>query len=556
MVIITVLCYMKRKQISYWIKMARGRHVAAKYLCYEGDEWDKKNLPRTRRKADRIDNLFMFLVGFGPYIVIGIWFFIPDSILTIGISMATLVLASQAWKFTRAYHETVKYGGSLNLHLFYQYVDGREGEVLLQQARVSDKITCKPRELLTALETSEHFIQSGVDERQLMAQIGKDYLDPELKSKLEKLEELSQGRDEETRKSLKSIVILHKYFSFGEDDTEIRELFKPQLKTALDEFRRAAKKANLSGDPAQLIVGYIQWKGVSAEGLTKLRSGVLTPELKSKLEDLETAAKQKDTKAKNLLGQMELIRKFYGLGILHESGEADETARYEPHIYSIIPHDGDLRRRCVIVLPCEFGKAVKNDSRIPVAFDYTTLDVPGSDLEAIRLDDTLEELLVNGQVQHEMKIELPEDMFAVSNKVPVFIITRSDQTEEQLRQGMRITMPPSLIGLFVKAVHAVIDHSWLAEKLAKSFSRIRQLEESKDEDAAVKETETTRHDLDIGRLLQPTDLPTREVQVPGPIPAWKVIAILLIGVTVGALGLYIGLRALGWRFVSPWGDVI
>ena len=558
--VISVTCYRKRlqilKKLRYWYSMARGKSVAAKYLCYEGDEWDQKNPVRTQHKAQRIDSVLFFFVAASPYMAIALWLFLPDLIMPAVLGIVVLVIVSQIWKFGRAYHETVKYGGSLNLHLFYQYLDGREGEVLLQEVRMSDRITCKPRELLTALETSEHFIQSGIDERKLVAEIGKKYLDAELTSKLDKLEELSRGRDQDTRESLKSIVILHKYFSFGEDDAEISELFKPQAKAALDQFRHLLKKTNITTDPAQLIVAYIQWKDLSPESLVKLKDGTLTPQLKSKLDNLEKDAKENDANAKSLLRQMELIRKFYALGILQESGELVETGRYEPHIYSAIPGNGDLRRRCVLVLPCEFGKAVKNDSRIPVAFDYATLETPGSDLEAIRLDDSLEELLVNEQTQHGVTIQLPKDMFAITNRVPVFIITRSDQTEEQLRQGMRITMPPSLIGLFVKAVHAVIDHSWLAEKLAKSYSRIRQLEESKDEDTALKEGQETRRDLDIGQLLQPNELPVREVKVPGPIPVWKIALLLLIGTGIGALALYIGLRALGWHFASPWGDII
>ena len=546
--VLVFMLYSHRKgvktKVMHWWRMARGKHAADDYLVYESDDWDKANAPRKRKKANRIDNLLLASIMFGPYAGLGVYFIAPALFTLIAAVLVLIPVSSQVWKYLRVLAEVRIYSGTLNLRIFYQTLDGREGEVVLERCRLSDRITVLPRELVRSLEAAEHVIRSGVDERVLMAKIGKDYLTPELKQKLDELETLSSSRETETREALKSVFVLRKYFSAGQDDAELQALFDAEVNAVLAQIRALLEKKEKKTDVATVVSAFITWRENAPATIEKLKKGDVTNEIRPVLEGLEEEARKGDETAKALFGQLDVVKRFYTLGVLRLPGEKDDIARYEPHIYTVYPRQGDIKRRCVVVFPVPFGEAVKRDSTVMLRFDYTVQDVSGTDLEAIRLDETLQELIVQGTTKHGIKVTLPEGLFAATTEVPIFIVTRCDSTEEQMRQAMRITAPPALIGLFVKAVHSIIDHSWLAEKLAKAYGRIRQLEESRDEDKAIAETEKTAQDLALGSLIEPTPPPQTPV-VGKKAERWQVGLGFVLGLVVGIVSTIIYLRYIG-----------
>ena len=533
-----------KTSIMHWWRMARGKHAADDYLVYQADDWDKANAPRKRRKATKIDNLLLGFIMFGPYAGVAAYLIAPAYFFLIVAVIILVPLSTQIWKYFRIVAEVNTYSGTLNLRIFYQTLDGRDGEVVLERCRLSDRITVRPRELIRSLEAAEHVIKSGVDERVLMAKIGKEYLTPELKQKLDELEALSNNREAETREALKSVFVLRKYFSAGEDDAELQALFDAEVHAVLAQIREMLDKKAEKVDVASVISAFISWRENAPVVIENLKKGDVTDEVRPVLERLEQEALAGDETAKSLFRQLEVVKRFYTLAVLRLPGEKDEIARYEPHIYTVYPRKGDIKRRCVIVFPVPFGEAVSRDSTVSLRLDYTVQDLSGTDLEAIRLDETLQELIVNGSTKHGVSVTLPEGLFAATTEVPIFIVTRCDRTEEQMRQGMRITAPPALIGLFVRAVHSVIDHSWLAEKLGKAYGRIRQLEEGREEDRVIAETEKTDRDLELGTLIGPSPPPEPAV-VGKKAERWQVALGFVLGLVVGILSTVLYLRYIG-----------
>jgi len=338
--------------------------------------------------------------------------------------------------------------------------------------------------------------------------------------------------------------VLRKYFSAGKDDAELQALFDAEVNAVLAGIRELLEKKGKKSEAETVISTFISWRDNAPAAIEKLKKGDVTDEVRPVLESLEQEARAGDDTAKSLLTQLEVVKRFFTLGVLRLPGEKDDIARYEPHIYTVYPRNGDIKRRCVLVFPVPFGEAVARDSTVTLRFDYTVQDVSGTDLEAIRLDETLQELIVQGTTKHGIKVTLPEGLFAATTDVPIFVVTRCDRTEEQMRQAMRITAPPALIGLFVKAVHSIIDHSWLAEKLAKAYGRIRQLEESRDEDKAIAETEKTAQDLALGSLIEPTPPPQTPV-VGKKAERWQVGLGFVLGLVVGIVSTIIYLRYIG-----------
>ena len=583
--------------------MARGHSTIEKYLVYEGTDYDANNAPKGRRKNERLANLELGIVLCSyPLVLILLIFLFWTGVLAILI-IVSITGTMEIWRRLMAYYEVKKHGPSLHLKLYYQDLDGAEGELFLDNVVIADRLTIKPLELLTEANAAEHVIRSGIDERRLTAESTKEHLSDNIKEKLQQLEKLAKDRDQSVLDAVSAMDFLRRYFNLEEGDPV--EEIPAQIKEQLDELRHMIldieipldmapeirenlpilkiypksklfiktktketvkkdgktieipKGTEIEVDPnTRLNPAEVIWFWLNADGierdvldLTLFKEGLVTNEMKKKLRLLYQAAKARDEKIMEMLKNTDLIKRYFGISIPYWSGQVDSIKKFNPHIYTIYPNS-DLRRRCVIVFSVPFGEAIKKDSKIHVNFDYTGFAGLGGVVEAVRLAPVNEVLLEGAEIQG-VPIELPEDMFAVSTDIPLFIATAFDYTDELARKGMRATRPPAETSMFVQVVKSLTDLKTVLGKYQRALREINRLKREEKEEKVKDDTDKAEQGMDMSPLIDPDRLPVRTEYVEIPYPTWKMGVLIIAGIVLGFLLTIISLRLLGFVIINP-----
>lgn len=600
--LVAVIIYKKREDIIHFYNMARGRAVVERYLVYQGDEYDYENAPKNQRKNDRFINWEMGIVILSyPIALILLIFATFYGIIAILIVLF-VVGSMEIWRRLMAYYEVKKYGPSLHLKLFYQDLDGQEGELFLDNTVVSDRLTIKPLDLVTQANAAEHVIRSGIDERRLTADTTREYLSEAAKTKLRELEKLAKDRDQSVLDAVSTMDFLRRYFDLEEDDPleEIPEdivnildelkdmILKIEIPLDTDEEIRnklpilkiypgekmiekeKVKKKVKDGDkeieveeevektidpqtrldPASVIWYWLSADGIEAnlQDLELFREGFVTHKMKKTLKTLHEAAVAKDEKMIEILKNTDIIKRYFGISIPYWSGQADTIKRYRPHIYTFYPNK-DLRRRCVIIFSVPYGEAIKKDSKIHVNFDYTGFAGIGGVIEAVRVG-TVNEVLLEGAEVQGVRVDLPEDMFAVETDVPLFIASAFDYTDELARKGLRDTKPAAEIAMFVRVVKSLTDLKSVLSKYQKALREITRLKREDKEEKVKDDTDRAEQDLDMSPLIDPSRIQPRVEYEEVPYPIWKMALILILGMALGAILLLIVIKLLGWTIAD------
>lgn len=589
--------------------MARGRAVEERYLVYQGDEYDHHNAPKNQRKNDRFVNYEIGIVVISyPFVLILLIFMLWIGIILI-LFIVAITSSMEIWRRLMAYYELKKYGPALHIKLFYQDLDGQEGELLLDNSVYSDRLTIKPIDLVTQANAAEHVIRSGIDERRLTAETTMEFLSESEKEQLNELKKLAKARDQSVLDAVSTMDFLRRYFDLEEGDP-IDELPK-EITESLDKLREMilsieiplnldakirkklpilkifpgeklilkekVKKIVKDGtketeieeevtkeidpetrlDPAEVIWYWFNAEGLEAKvrDLTLFKEGFVTKPMKKVLKTLHEAAKHRDEKLISILKSTDIVKRYFGVSIPYWSGQDDTISKYRPHIYTIYPNQ-DLRRRCVIVFPVPFGEAIKKDSKIHVNFDYTGFAGIGGVIEAVRVG-TVNEVLLEGAEVQGVRVELPEDLFAVSTDVPLFIATAFDYTDELARKGLRSTRAPAEIAMFVRVVKSLTDLKSVLSKYQKALREIARMKRENKEDKVQQETDDAEREVDFSPLIDPARFPSRIETVEVPTAIWKLALILIAGMILGVLLCLIIVKLFGYSIVDPIsGDTI
>lgn len=603
-IIVIFIIYKKRYELKQFIELALGRAVIERYLVYEGSEYDAENAPRNQWKNERIVSWEMRIL-FGSYpFMLPVLIFSPWIGVLVIISIAALIGSMEIWRRLMAYYEVKRYGPSLHLKIYYQDIDGNEGELFLDNVQMSDRLGIKPLTLITRANAQEHVIRAGIDERQITAQHTEKYLSENDQQKLRKLRIRASERDHQITDSVSTMDFLRRYFDLGETDPE--EEIPDDIKKLLDELKddimaieipkdidpqdlemlptlsiypgeklfwkekqmqevkdektgkmvnkevevEVERDPNYVLDPVKVIWQVLNEDGINPtdNDLLLFSDGYVTKSMNKTLKKLYELAKDHDDQFIRRLKEEELIKRYFAISIPYFSGEKDIIHRYEPHIYSAYPN-GDLRRRCIIVFPVAFGEAVKKESKIHVAFDYTAFAGIGGVIEAVRLDP-VEDILLKDAIIQGIKIQLPDEMFALTMNVPLFIATACDYTDELAREGLRSTRPPAEVGMFTQVVKSLTDVKSILIKLGSAYREIKRLRTGQKEDKLKEETDKIEEELDYGSLIDQSKLPTREIRVEVPYPQKKIIALILIGVVLGVIMTLVIIRILGLTIIN------
>lgn len=603
-IIVIFIIYKKRYELKQFIELALGRAVIERYLVYEGSEYDAENAPRNQWKNERIVSWEMRIL-FGSYpFMLPVLIFSPWIGVLVIISIAALIGSMEIWRRLMAYYEVKRYGPSLHLKIYYQDIDGNEGELFLDNVQMSDRLGIKPLTLITRANAQEHVIRAGIDERQITAQHTEKYLSENDQQKLRKLRIRASERDHQITDSVSTMDFLRRYFDLGETDPE--EEIPDDIKKLLDELKddimaieipkdidpqdlemlptlsiypgeklfwkekqmqevkdektgkmvnkevevEVERDPNYVLDPVKVIWQVLNEDGINPtdNDLLLFSDGYVTKSMNKTLKKLYELAKDHDDQFIRRLKEEELIKRYFAISIPYFSGEKDIIHRYEPHIYSAYPN-GDLRRRCIIVFPVAFGEAVKKESKIHVAFDYTAFAGIGGVIEAVRLDP-VEDILLKDAIIQGIKIQLPDEMFALTMNVPLFIATACDYTDELAREGLRSTRPPAEVGMFAQVVKSLTDVKSILIKLGSAYREIKRLRTGQKEDKLKEETDKIEEELDYGSLIDQSKLPTREIRVEVPYPQKKMIALILIGVVLGVIMTLVIIRILGLTIIN------
>lgn len=601
--LVVVYLYRKRDTIRYYYNMMRGRATEEQYLVYEGDEYDEKNAPKREKKSERFGQIEMAII-IGSYI-----FVLPSLIIIpllgfvlIGI-VVTITGSMEIWRRLMAYYEVKKYGPSMHLKLYYQDLDGMEGELFLDNIVVSDRLTVTPQELITAADAAEHVIKSGIDENRLTAKSAKEYLSASVISKLNELSQLSVKRDQSVLESVSAMDFLRKYFDLEEADPE--ETIPIEVRRTLDAIREGIlanplpeslskkersklptlkiypgesisipkeietqSKDGKKGteqkeivmqkidpsrylDPAEIVYSWFDAEGnwQHLRDLSMFKEGYVTKSMKKHLDKLYEQAKAIDKANREILLKTDLVKRYFGISIPYWSGQADIIKKYNPHIYTIYPNS-DLKRRCCIVFAVPFGEAIKKDSKIYVSFDYTGFAGIGGTIEAVKIG-TVREALIEGAEIQGVEVRLPEEMFAVETDIPLFVATAYDYTDELARNGLRATRPPAEIDMFTQVVKSLTDIKSVLKRYGRALRKIQRLEEEDKMDQIDRETEDAERELDMGTLIDPSKLPKQTEYVEAPTAVSKLALVLLAGVIVGVLAMIFGIAILGYAICNP-----
>jgi len=605
-IIVIIIIYKKRHVIKQFLLLALGRAVIERFLVYEGSEYDAENAPRNQWKNERIVSWEMRILFLSYPFVLPILIVFPWIGAIVIISVAAIIGSMEIWRRLMAYYEIKRYGPAMHLKVYYQDIEGNEGELFLDNVQISDRLTIKPPTLITRANAQEHVIRAGIDERQITAQHTEKYLSENDQQKLVKLRVRARERDHQITDSVSTMDFLRRYFDLGETDPE--EEIPDDIKELLDELKddimsieipedidpnelemlptlsiypdeklihkekqmhevkdektgKMVKKEveveverdpNYVLDPAKVIWQVLNEDGINTtdHDLLLFSGGYVTKSMKKTLQKIYDLAKDYDDQFIRRLKEEELIKRYFAISIPYFSGEKDIIHRYEPHIYSAYPN-GDLRRRCILVFPVAFGKAVKKESKIRVAFDYTGFAGIGGVIEAVRLDP-IEDILLKDAIVQGVKIQLPDEMFALTMNVPLFIVTACDYTDELAREGLRTTRPPAEVGMFTQVVKSITDVKAVLQKLSSAYREIKRLKTGKKEDKLKEETERVEEELDYGSLIDQSKLPTREIRVEVPYPKKKMIALILIGVVLGVIFTLVIIRVLGLIIINAF----
>ena len=377
--LLTVIAWKNRYRIRYWINMSLGKDIIEQYLVYQDDEFDDKNPPRDRHKADTTLNLVLIIVLLSYGALIVLMFINPALLVPIIAIVAFLVVGILLWRELMVIREVKKYGPAMHLKVFYKTIDGREGYLFLDNVLVSDRMTTSPLELVAQLEKTEHVIRSGIDERKLEADIARKHLSEETIQKLETMQKLTDEEHKIAMGSKRAVDFLRHYFEFGEEAPESymsKELMKlldelkreieaitipdkilelladkdmkyPELNPARRMIRNIPIKEELSTtktngvkvdeteqvifDAAKIINAYF----ISDEDLEEddigyelFKQNIITPKIREKLKEAYQKAKAQDNQLIEIIKSSDIVRRYMATSIPLFSGEADTLYKY------------------------------------------------------------------------------------------------------------------------------------------------------------------------------------------------------------------------------------